>query len=213
VAGIAILATLINRVATMLAIPLNEDAESFTRQWFFDFLQPVLRVLLRGWQRVGAPSAPPLDAGAVAGPFAPWSGQLRGTCVGRVVHDVTTQWVGEESALSLRTKLFVLAVVARGLGARALEERAASLLAERCGVSEQDFEAAVTHLRGDALSDRGAALLRLARESIRYEAGRVQTTVREHTRDLSRMETIDAVATLGLSNALARLRALAPLDD
>jgi hypothetical protein len=107
----------------------------------------------------------------------------------------------------------VLAVVARGLHVQGLEERAQRLLSERCGVPARDFEAVVDHLRGDAISDREAALLRLARESIRYEAGRIQATVREHTRGLSRAETLDAVATLGLSNALARLSVLAPLDE
>lgn len=62
IGGIAVTATLINRVATMLAIPLNEAAESLTSQWHFDVLQPVVQAFLKGWQRYATLSAPPLEA-------------------------------------------------------------------------------------------------------------------------------------------------------
>jgi AhpD family alkylhydroperoxidase len=212
IAGVAVLSTLINRLATMLAAPLSEDTEALIGQWYFDVLRPVLRLLLDGWQRTRPPLVPPLRHDDVDGPFAPWTGRLVGTNVGHHVHSVVAQWTQDESALPLRTKLLILAVVARGLHCGVLETRAADLLVGRCGLARRDVESAVSHLRGTAVDDRDAALLRLARESIRYEAGRIQTTVRERTQSLSRAETIDAVATLGLSNALARLRALAPLD-
>lgn len=213
VAGIAVTATFINRVATMLSVPLNKDAESLTSQWFFDVLQPVVRTLLKGWQHYATPTMSPLDTDEVEGPLAPWVRRLRGTCVGNVIHHCTRQWLQRGSALPLRTKLFVLAVVARGLNASALEERAATLLDERCDVAGPAVEAVVDHLRGEAVDERTAGLLRLARESIRYEAGHIQPVVREHAEDFSRAETLDVVATLGLCNALARLRALAPLES
>jgi len=212
VAGIAVVTALANRIGTMLAVPVNTEAEHLTSQWYFDLLQPVVRTLLRGWQRIGAPPLEPLAADAIDGPFAPWIRSLRGTCVGHVVHAITRRWTEEESALSLRTKLLMLAVVARGLGGRALEERARTLLADRFGVSTDALTAAVKHLRGPAVEGPGAGLLRLARASTRYEAHSIQQMVPEHTRELSRAETIDTVATLGVCNALARLRALAPLE-
>lgn len=212
IAGIAVTSAFINRLATMLAAPLSGDAEALTDAWYFDVVRPVLRLLLNGWQRTRPPLAPPLRRDDVNGPFAPWTERLAGTNVGHHVHNVVTQWTQDESALPLRTKLLVLAVVARGLHCGALETRAIDLLVGRCELVRREVESAVRHLRGTVLSDRDTVLLRLARESIRYEAGRIQATVRERTQPLSRAETIDAVATLGLSNALARLRALAPLN-
>jgi alkylhydroperoxidase family enzyme len=212
IAGVAVMSTLINRLATMLAAPLGEDAEALTGTWYFDVMRPVLRLLLTGWQRTRPPLAPPLRRDDVDDPLAPWTKRLAGTNVGHHVHSMVAQWTRDESALPLRTKLLVLAVVARGLHCGALETRAVDLLVGRCELARRDATSAVSHLRGTILDDREAALLRLARESIRYEAGRIQATVRERTQPLSRAETIDAVATLGLSNALARLRALAPLN-
>jgi len=213
IAGIAALATLINRVATMLAVPLNEDAEAITSGWYFDILRPVLQLLLRGWQHVRAPAMPPLTRDEVDEPFAFWTRRLTGTSVGRLLHDLSTQWSREDSALPLRTKLLILAVIARGLHCDDLEDWASTLLVTHCGATEAEVETIVEHLRGGGVSDREATLLRLARASIRYEAAQIQTTAREHTQALSRSETIDAVATIGLSNALARLQALAPLSD
>jgi AhpD family alkylhydroperoxidase len=212
VAGIAVVTALVNRVGTMLAVPVNTEAEHLTSQWYFDLLQPVVRSLLRGWQRFGAPAVDPLTAEEVDGPFAPWIRRLRGTCVGHVVHNITTRWTEEQSALSLRTKLLALAVVARGLGAQSLEERARSVLSDRFGLPDDALTTALKHLRGPAVEEPGGGLLRLARASTRYEATSIQRMVPEHTRELSRAETIDTVATLGVCNALARLQALAPLD-
>jgi AhpD family alkylhydroperoxidase len=212
VAGIASLSTLINRVATMLSVPLNQKAERFTTTWYFDLLQPVVQTLLSGWKRLGAASKPPLAPSDVDGPFAPWILHLQGTCVGHVVDDVITRWLTGESALPLRTKLLMLAVVARGLDGHALLDTVRDLLSDQCGASNEVLDTAVTHLRGDAVTALEADLLPLARASIRYAAGDVQQMVREKARDRSRNEIIDAVTTLGLCNALVRLRALAPLD-
>lgn len=211
-AGSALLDTLTTRVATMLAVPIDVDLEARTAPWYFDVLQPLLRPLLAGWQRLGAASDPPLAPEAVEGPLAPWLVRLSGTHVGRLLHDLTNEWLHHHPALSLRTKLLILAVVGRALSQDELNDRVRDLLSERGGLSREAVEAAVTHLRGDALSDRAAGLLRLARESVRYEPQRLQPLVREHTANLSRAETIDAVATIGLSNALARLCMLDSLD-
>lgn len=210
-AGSALLDTLSTCVATMLAVPIDVDLEAKTASWYFDLLQPIVRPLLAGWQNLGASSDPPLSPEAVEGPFAPWLARLSGTHVGRLLHDLTDHWLENHPALSLRTKLLILAVVARALSQDNLTDRVRRLLSERCGLSHDAVETAVTHFRGDALSDRDAGLLRLARESVRYEPQRLQSLVPEHVANLSRAETIDAVATIGLSNALARLCTLEAL--
>lgn len=94
------------------------------------------------------------------------------------------RWWQANSALPRRTKLLILAVVARGLSRGALTERVESLLQEKYDLSAADFTAPVAHLRGDVLRRCEKALLPLARESTRYEAGAAQQTVREHVQGL-----------------------------
>ncbi len=212
IAGNAVLVTITNRLATMLAVPLDDDLESVTASWYFDLLQPIADTLLSGWQRLRSFPAHPLHTDDIDGPFAPWVARLAGTCAGRVLHDVVERWWGEDSALPRRTKLLILAVVAHGLSRRALTARVGELLAEQYDVSETEFKATVEHLRGETLQEQEEALLPLARESIRYEVGHIQQTIRQHVEGLSRAEVVDGVATLGLSNALARLDTLGTLE-
>lgn len=62
IAGIAVLAGFVNRVGTMLAVPVNEGQEQFTEQWYFQVLQPLWNALLSGWRRLQGPQASPLQA-------------------------------------------------------------------------------------------------------------------------------------------------------
>lgn len=212
IAGSALLDTITTRLATMLAVPIDVELERRTAPWYFNFLRPIVNTVLSGWQRLGSSSEPPLAPDDAEGPFAGMLARLGDTYVGRVINDLTNRWLQVNHALPLRTKLLILGVVGRALSRDDLHVRVSELLSKRCGLSNETVEAAVGHLRGDALSDEETALLQLARESVRYEPQRLQPTVREYVENLSRAETIDAVATIGLSNALARLCTLDPLD-
>lgn len=102
----------------------------------------------------------------------------------------------------------MLAVIAQGLSRSALADHARSRLLEEQGLSAETVDSAVKHLRGDELQRQEQALLPLARASIRYEPSHIQQSVQEHVQSLSRTETIAGIATIGLSNALARLDGL-----
>lgn len=212
IAGVALMTALVNRIGTMLAVPVNTNAEYLTSAWYFDVLRPVVQTLLNGWQQLGTSHPPPLDAAQVQGPFAPWISHLQNTCVGRVLHDIASRSLTTSSTLSVRTKLLILTVIARGVGCPRIERRTRDLLRDQFSMSEDVLETAVSHLRGDAVETKTTALLRLARASTRYDAGHIQHTVQKHIDGLSRAEIVDAIATFGLCNALVRLRALAPLD-
>ena len=211
ITGAAVLATLVNRASTMLASPLNVSMEEMTSSWYFDLVQPVVQSLLTGWQRL-APSEPTLPAEEVGGPLPSWTGRLRETPMGHFVQSITWRWLETESALDLHVKLLILAVVARGLDCTEMEGDVYRLLQERCDVGQEEARETVDHLRGSAVNARGAVLLDLARASIRYDARTFQRVTRKHTKGLSRDQTIDAVASVGLSNALCRLAVLPRFD-
>jgi hypothetical protein len=211
ITGAAVLATLVNRASTMLASPLNVSMEEMTSSWYFDLVQPVVQSLLTGWQRL-APSEPALPAEEVGGPLPSWTGRLRETPMGHFVQSITWRWLETESALDLHVKLLILAVVARGLDCAEMEADVYRLLQERCDVGQGEARETVDHLRGSAVNARGAVLLDLARASIRYDARTFQRVTRKHTKGLSRDQTIDAVASVGLSNALCRLAVLPRFD-
>jgi len=212
IVGAAALSTFVNRASTMLGTPAEKRMAEITSSWYFDLLQPVVGPLLRGWQQLGS-STPPLRPGGVRGPLSAWTGTLEATSLGTVVQDVTDQWLRDRSALPLRTKLLTLAVVAKGLHCPDLEQTARSLLRDRTDTAEDESRRAIDHLGGNESGEVEAQLMRLARASIRFESTHIRRAVRRHTKALSRDETIDAVAAIGLANALGRLRVLFQLDD
>lgn len=213
VVGSAVLGTLVNRASTMLASPVNHRLEDMTSRWYFDLIQPIVSPLLHGWQQLSSHRTSVLAPEDVSGPFGEWTGTLVGTSIGSLLQDLTQKWLRPDGALALRPKLLMLAVVARGLHVTFLEKRAYTLLAERTSTPRAEAKALVDHLGDGQGSSAESSLLQLARAAIRYEAGHIQRATRRHTQDLSRDETIDAVASVALTNALARLRVLQPLSE
>lgn len=213
IGGVAAVTALTNRLTTMLALPVNEGALATTRKWYFKLLRPLLGTLFPLVRRLGDRFESALTDQPIEGPFSRWIERVRGTPAGSLMHDVTTAWFEEESALSRRTKLLILAVVAQGLSCDELLERACGLLPADCEISETEFRTVVAHLQGDTVTDEEAQFLELARESIRYETSPFQRTTRGKTKALSRAKTLDLVGTIALSNGLARLGALASLDE
>lgn len=209
-AGISVLNLTSNRIGTMLSIPVS-TFEEMADQWY-----------LRPWRSVAVPllrlsktmrnGPAPLEAGEADGPLAHWIGQLRGTSVGGVLRAFVEQWLDEDRPLSVQTKLLMLGVVARGVAADTLEAHLQSLLVEDFGLDAESITAALDHLGGAAVPDRSEALLRLARASIRYDFGPIKRVAQACTEDLNRRETLEAVASVSLANAVARLELLEALE-
>jgi hypothetical protein len=210
IAGISVLNLAANRIGTMLSIPVSAF-ESMADQWYFrpwrDVALPLLRVA-RSWTN----GAPVLRDGEADGPLAEWVRHLRGTPVGTVVQDLVHRWLDEARPLSIRAKLLMLAVVARGVAADRLEAHLRSRLREQFGLSSDAFDAAVDHLGGTAVEEHEASLLRMARASIRYDFGPIKRVAWECTQPLDRAGTLEAVASVSLANAIARLEALRAVE-
>jgi len=210
-AGIAVLNVATNRIGTTLSIPVR-DFERMADAWYLRpwraLVWPLLR-LSKTWRRDAGPDLP---SEAPDGPLAPWENTLRGTPVGRLVQQMTAQWLSTEEALSRTTKLLMLAVVARGVSADELEATLRSALREHHDLSGTAYAAAVDHLGGPAVDARREGLLRLARASIRYDFGPIKRTARDCTQGLGRRGTLEAIASISLANALARLELLFPLE-
>lgn len=211
IAGVSVLNLASNRIGTMLSIPVSAF-EQMADRWY-----------LRPWRRLAMPllrlsntwrnGHDELHDEKADGPLAPWVIQLRGTPVGAVVQDLVDQWLDEERPLTRRTKLLMLAVVARGVAADELEEYLRTRLVERHDLPPDAFREAINHLGGSAIDDTVEPLLQLARSSIRYDFGPIKRVARECTQDLDRAGTLEAIASVSLANAVARLESLQSLGD
>ena len=210
-AGISVLNLAANRIGTTLSIPVS-TFEDLADHWYLRPWRAVAMPLLRLSQRWGAeqngtsPQEPD-------GLLAPWLRTLQDTPVGALLQRLVHQWLAETRPLSVRTKLLMLAVVAHGLSASALKAHLRDHLQAHYSVSPDAFETAIDHLSGDAVSADTEPLLRFARASIRYDFGPIKRVAYECTDGLGRESTLEAVASVSLANAVARLETLFALDE
>ncbi len=210
-AGISVLNLAANRIGTMLSIPVS-TFEGMADEWYLRPWRRLARPLLRFTKHWTNGAAPVADEGGT-GFLGAWTGTLRGTTVGRVLQRIAKQWLSSTQSLTVETKLLMLGVVARGVGADRLEEHLQTRLQEQHGFSTDAVHAALDHLGGAAVSDQVESLLRLARASIRYDFGPIKRVAWECTKGFDRSGTLEAIATVSLANALARLETLHRLDE
>jgi hypothetical protein len=210
-AGISVLNVAANRIGTTLSIPLGRF-EDMGEKWY---LRPwwVLTQSLLALTGGGRDGASGPTGTAPEGLLAPWVDTVRDTPVGAILDRLAEQWLSDNRALARRTKLLMLAVVARGIPAPQLEATVQATLREDHSVSETAFEAAVDHFGGAAVDAAAEPRLRLARASIRYDFGPIKRIARNCTRDLDRAGTLETLASIGLANAVARLELLFPLEN
>ncbi len=211
IAGISVFNLASNRIGTMLSIPVDTFEEMADR-WYLrpwrSVAVPLLR-LTRGWRN----GQNVLRRTDVQGPLADWVVSLRGTPVGTLMQTFVDQWLDAERPLSVETKLLMLGVVARGVAADDLEAHVQSVLVDQYAFDSAAVDTALDHLGGAEVNDRAEPLLELARSSIRYDFGPIKRVARECTQHLGRAATLEAIASVSLANAVARLENLFLLDE
>ena len=211
IAGISVLNLASNRIGTMLSIPVSAFEEMADR-WYFRPWRSVAMPLLQFSQR-WSDGRDVLQNEAADGPLSDWVHQLRGTTVGTLVREFVGTWLDAERPLSLKAKLLMLAVVARGVEADGLEAHVRERLVEEGSTPPDAFDDAIDHLGGPAVDDRIEPLLRLARASIRYDFGPIKRVAWTCTEALDRAETLEVIASVSLANAVARLETLQELGS
>lgn len=210
IAGVSVLNLAANRIGTMLSIPVGAFEELADR-WYLRPWRSVAIPLLqlsREWRN----GQDVLRADDAHGPLADWVTPLSGTPVGRLVQKFVDEWLDEDRPLSVQTKLLMLGIVARGVAADDLEVHLQARLDNQNGLSAEAFDSALDHLGGAAVDDRVEPLLRLARASIRYDFGPIKRVARTCTQHLDRAGTLEAIASVSLANAIARLETIAGID-
>jgi len=178
-----------NRLSTLPAIP-PQDVEALPDRWWarvlFTLIAPLARRQLRRAHRRSAQG--PLSAAAA----------LR-----RLLDEAFASPV-----LPRRTKALVFAVVARGLACPASEAEAGRLLAAE-GLAPAEQDAILAHLASPDLDATEAALLPLARDTIRYRPAQIQRRSRALLEGVGVAPFVEFVGVSALANAVCRLLAMA----
>lgn len=190
-----------NRVSTLLALP--------TEPWMRAARHPLVRIarpLVRWWfgHRRHAPAPLPEPNGP---PCAEVVAALAGSPAARVLRRVIDDAFGSP-LVPRRTKLLVLAVVARATSCAHGEAEARGELA-REGLSAAEVHGVLAHLGGPGLDDLERLLVPFARETVPYQKPTLlQERVRVVTDGLPPAVTLEVAGVVALANALCRLSVL-----
>jgi AhpD family alkylhydroperoxidase len=202
-AFVATLNVYYNRLATLLAVP-TVSVERAARNARPDWTLPVRGWYARARRRRGRTA--PLPAERRTGPFSPAVLALDGLPVALALRDVIDDAWGS-SALPVRTKAFVFAVVARGLGSDWAERQARSMLLAE-GMTPQGYDDGLAHLSGPELTPAEAALGPLVRETVFYRTPSLQRHAHRVCPSVSAEEFLEFVGIAALANAVCRLSAI-----
>ena len=187
-----------NRVSTLVALP-PEPIEGSGYQLAGRLLRPLITRMFK--PRPKAPEAPPapnegLGAAVVAAlGTSPAAGVLRRTIDAALASPV----------LPRRTKLLMLAVIARALECARCEQDAASEL-HATGMAAGDIDQALDHLSSPALDAREVQLVPFARETVRCNPPEIQARIRTLASGLGLGidEVLEVVGVTAAGNALCR---------
>jgi alkylhydroperoxidase family enzyme len=191
-----------NRVATLVALPA-ESLEQMVTHPLFRLMRPLI-----AWRMQKRPRAPESLPHPNDGPCARLVSALDGSpsagVLRRGIDEACTSPI-----LPRRTKMLMLAVVARALGCVPVEIEARAQLAAD-GLDAADVDEVLTTLGSPRLDAREARLLPFARETVRYQPDVIQRRFREVRRELSDEETLETVGIVALANAVCRLSVIVP---
>jgi len=191
-----------NRVGTFLALPPERNLERAAESWVGRLFGSVLLKASHMKTRRVGPSTPVVAEGVLAplirqlpdAPIAAWFARLVGECFGA-------------PALPRRTKLLILAVVARTLGCNFCEE-AARIDLQDSGLDRHDFRRILETLSGPELTATEGRILDWARETVHYQTGIIQKRTRALAAEVGVGVLLEAVGTAALSNTAVRLAML-----
>lgn len=189
-----------NRLSTLVAMP-PEGFEAVVENPVGRMLLPVVSRLLR--RRFAHPRGHPVPTPAAGTLGDAVVAALDGLPAGAAFRDAIDAAFASP-ILPRRTKLLAWGVVARALGCAANEREATDALAAE-GLSPAQVGEVIAHLGGPAVDTRTAALLALARESVRYQVPVIQERLRAVAETLDVAETAELAGFLALANGAVRV--------
>jgi AhpD family alkylhydroperoxidase len=187
------IATVSNRINTLLAVPVPERLERLVNRF-----APILRLFIRPPRPMPAPQ--PIQN---QGPFAPILAALGDIPFVYTLRNVI-DLAFASPVLPRRTKALMLAVVGRSLGCTGSECEAKALL-EAEGSSVGELDSILANLSTPGSDPVESALLVFARDSVRYQPQEIQPRMHQLRDQIGPDRLLEAVGVAALGNALVRI--------
>jgi alkylhydroperoxidase family enzyme len=197
IAACVVKACFANRAATFLALPPNEAFERLPET----FIGRIQGFLMR--RKLLPHKAPPPLEFRNEGPCAPIIAAAGETHMALWLRGLADGWISSR-LIPRRSRVLMLAVIARQLGSRLCEEEARAILAQE-GLAGPETDAVLATLASPVLTPLEEKLLRWTRETVWYEPRLIQDSTRRLKEQIGEEQTLEAVGSAAVCNTLARL--------
>jgi AhpD family alkylhydroperoxidase len=190
-----------NRALTIPAIPAY-PIESLPDRLHVRLLRPLLGLIVKRHRYRGRPTAlDPVPHYAYGRLIESYAGSPSGAILARTLAEM---WASPH--LTRRSKLLILAVIARGLGCEVCAPEVSEALG-REGLKQSTLAQVLTHLDAPELDPIERLLVPFARETIWYEPASIQRRARTLRARLSNPQLLEAIGVAALANGLCRMGA------
>jgi alkylhydroperoxidase family enzyme len=165
-------------------------------------LRPLLGLIVKRHRYRGRPTAlDPVPHYAYGRLIESYAGSPSGAILARTLAEM---WASPH--LTRRSKLLILAVIARGLGCEVCAPEVSEALG-REGLKQSTLAQVLTHLDAPELDPIERLLVPFARETIWYEPASIQRRARTLRARLSNPQLLEAIGVAALANGLCRMGA------
>jgi len=191
----------VNRVATFISCMPMHKLESISYSFMGRIMRPLIARKIRGMETTNFDPLPGnLEnyPGVVAA--------LKGT-TGAAALNEALEGAMESTILSQELKILIFAVVARSLECPYCTAESLKM-ARSLGIDDDELELAISSLRSPRLSADETKLLSWARESVHYETGSIQKSLRELSEEVDTTMLLEAIGIAALANTVVRLAIL-----
>jgi hypothetical protein len=192
---------LANRVHAIPAIP-SRQMEAIPERWHLRLVWQLTMRMLRRRQSRGVPTSAPTVGDH---PYAYHVNAFAGSPIAHMLNEIYNgMWTSPH--LSRRSKLLMLAVIARGLDCEACSRGLAAAL-ESEGIDGSTLTRVLAHLNAPELDPAETLLLEFARETIWFEPGAIQRRARMLRERLSEEQLCEAIGVVSVGNGFCRMGA------
>jgi len=191
----------VNRVATFISCMPMHKLETISYSFMGRIMRPLIARKIRG---MGTTNFDPLPENLEYFPGV--VAALEGT-TGAAALNEAMEGAMESTILSQELKILIFAVVARSLECPFCSTESLKM-ARSLGFDDDEFEQAISSLRSPRLSEDETRLLSWARESVHYETGSIQKSIRELSQEVDTTMLLEAIGIASLANTVVRLAIL-----
>ncbi len=191
----------VNRVSTFIAVPPYDELERLPNTILGILLRPLLGWKLRniGWTETRLLEGDPESFPGVVQ-------KLIGLPAAVAMNDAL-KGAFESETLSRKLKVLMFAVVANTLECEFCKAET-HVMALECGFTEEEFNQALSTLSSPHLNAHEEKLLSWTRETIHFQNGPMQLSVRELSQEVGELMMLEAIGVASLANSTVRLAVL-----